>query len=207
MKKLSFFLVVAFMSTLILDSCTVQKRYHRKGFNVNWNHTSIGGKNDKIKASNETVEEEIVEINESKAIEKKIKNEVPTYSNEEVSDLSSTNEEISISISFPDENKLNSNKSLETKNKNNSTFNSQKKSIKKNLESRNIQSFESNETSSKTIDTLTLILIILCFILPPLAVAIATDLDLKPILWNLVWCILGVLPGIIHALIHVSRNR
>ena len=66
MKKLSLFLVVAFMSTLILDSCTVQKRYHRKGFNVNWNHTSIGGKKDKKMDAYSSSEEEVAEVKEVK---------------------------------------------------------------------------------------------------------------------------------------------
>lgn len=116
MKKLGLYLVIAFLSTLILDSCTIQRRYHRKGFNVNWNHTSIGGKKDKIKVSNETIEEEIVEVKESKTIEKEVKNEVSAYSNETTSDFASTTEEVSILSTLPTENKLNSNKSLEIKN-------------------------------------------------------------------------------------------
>jgi hypothetical protein len=32
---------------LMITSCTVQRRYHRKGFNINWNHSSIGIKKDK----------------------------------------------------------------------------------------------------------------------------------------------------------------
>ena len=47
MKKLGLLFVVAFIASLSLDSCSIQKRYHRKGFTVNWNHTSIGGKKDK----------------------------------------------------------------------------------------------------------------------------------------------------------------
>lgn len=35
---------------LLITSCTVQKRYHRKGFNINWNHISIGNsKENKLK--------------------------------------------------------------------------------------------------------------------------------------------------------------
>jgi uncharacterized membrane protein YqaE (UPF0057 family) len=207
MKKRGLLLVIVFMSILILDSCTVQKRYHRKGFNVNWNHTSIGIKRDKIKISNETIEEEIVVIKDSKSLENGLKNEVLAYSIEETSDFASSNNEVSILESIKAENKLNTTKSVETKNEKKSTFNSRKKSIRKNLNVRSKQVLESKKTLNSTMDGLTIILIVLCFILPPLAVAIATDLDLKPILWNLIWCLLGVIPGMIHALIHVSRNR
>lgn len=63
MKKLSLLLVVALTTTLFLDSCSVQKRYHRTGFNVNWNHTSIGIKKDRHKiVTEDAVEEEVAEI-------------------------------------------------------------------------------------------------------------------------------------------------
>jgi uncharacterized membrane protein YqaE (UPF0057 family) len=104
MKKLSLFLVVAFISTLILDSCTVQKRYHRKGFNVNWNHTSIGGKKDKKLDSYSSSEEEVADLKEMKAPEKVVKNEVSAYSNEETNDFASTTDEISVIANSKTEN-------------------------------------------------------------------------------------------------------
>lgn len=207
MKKLSLLLVIAFMTTLFLDSCTVQKRYHRKGFNVNWNHTSIGSKKDKSKISYEAIDEEITEVKESRASENVIENETSDISKESSFDFASSTDEVAILASLPTENKLNTNKRIEIEAEKKSTFDAQKKSIKKNIEVRKKKIVESKNTSNKTMDGLTIILIILCFILPPLAVAIATDLDLKPIIWNLILCFLGVIPGIIHALIHVSRNR
>ena len=51
-----------------------------------------------------------------------------------------------------------------------------------------------------------IILYILCFMIPPIAVGLATDWDLKPVIINLLLCFLFVVPGIIHALIVVSRN-
>jgi hypothetical protein len=106
MKKLSLFLAVAFMSTLILDSCTVQKRYHRKGFNVNWNHTSIGGKKDKNKVSYDSVEEEIAVVKEIKPEVKEVTNVASVYSQESTSDFASISDEISVVASLPTENKL-----------------------------------------------------------------------------------------------------
>lgn len=50
----------------------------------------------------------------------------------------------------------------------------------------------------------TLVLIVLCFFIPFLAVGLKTDWSIS-VLWNLLWCCLGVIPGIIHALIVVTR--
>jgi len=205
MKKLSLLLVVAFMSTLILDSCSVQKRYHRKGFNVNWNHTSIGGKKDKNKVAYDSSEEEIAEVTEVKATENVVKNEMSAYSNEATSDLASTTDEISVVTSLPAENKFVEKKSTE-KQVENKIINGSKKMLKKiipSVKAKNQVKTNSNNSSDVPI----VLLYILCFIFPPVAVGLATDWDLTPVLWNIVWCVLCGLPGVIHALIHVSRNR
>jgi uncharacterized membrane protein YqaE (UPF0057 family) len=47
-------------------------------------------------------------------------------------------------------------------------------------------------------------LIILAIILPPVAVAIYTNLGM-PTLWNLLWCCCGYLPGPIHAVYVLTR--
>lgn len=48
------------------------------------------------------------------------------------------------------------------------------------------------------------VLYVLAIILPPVAVGLATDWQ-KPVIFNILWLLLGGLPGIIHALIVVSR--
>lgn len=55
-------------------------------------------------------------------------------------------------------------------------------------------------------DTDTLLLVILCFILPPLAVYLKYDEAGKPFIVNIILTLLCGLPGIIHALIHVLRK-
>ena len=49
------------------------------------------------------------------------------------------------------------------------------------------------------------VLIVLAILIPFVAVGIKTDWGL-PVLWNLLWCLLGFVPGIIHALIVVTRK-
>ncbi len=54
MKKLFFFTFCAFLFTLFLSSCSVQKRYHRKGFTVNWNQIGFSVKNNKKSKTSES---------------------------------------------------------------------------------------------------------------------------------------------------------
>jgi uncharacterized membrane protein YqaE (UPF0057 family) len=49
--------------------------------------------------------------------------------------------------------------------------------------------------------------IVLCFFIPFVAVGFATDWDATTIIINLLWTLLCGIPGIIHAIIIVSRNK
>lgn len=55
-------------------------------------------------------------------------------------------------------------------------------------------------------DVPTGLLYVLCFFIPLLAVGLATDWDIKKVLINILWTMLCVVPGIIHAFIVVSKN-
>lgn len=58
---------------------------------------------------------------------------------------------------------------------------------------------------SVTADTDTLLLVILCFILPPLAVYLKYDDAGTPFLVNVILTLLFWVPGVIHALYHVLK--
>lgn len=210
MKKLSLFLVVAFMSTLILDSCTVQKRYHRKGFNVNWNHTSIGGKKDKNKVSYDSVEEEIAEVKEIKSEVKEVTNVASTYSYDATSDFASTSDEISIVSSLPTENKL------ITKNQSNeinvfAPANDSKevkvanKKFKGTIAEMKVKKFQEKGSSVEPWVYLLLILLV------PFGTTIAMYLYegswTGRVTTNLILTLLCGLPGLIHALVVIFGNR
>lgn len=47
MKKLSLFFITALLGAYLINSCSIERRYHRTGFNVNWNNASIKMKKDK----------------------------------------------------------------------------------------------------------------------------------------------------------------
>lgn len=51
-----------------------------------------------------------------------------------------------------------------------------------------------------------ILLYILCFIIPPVAVGLATDWETKPVIINIILTLLCGIPGIIHAIIVVSKN-
>jgi uncharacterized membrane protein YqaE (UPF0057 family) len=55
-------------------------------------------------------------------------------------------------------------------------------------------------------DVPTGLLYVLCFFIPWVAVGLATDWDVKTIVYNILWTLLCGIPGIIHAIIIVGRN-
>jgi uncharacterized membrane protein YqaE (UPF0057 family) len=210
MKKLSLFLVVAFMSTLILDSCTVQKRYHRKGFNVNWNNTSIGGKKDKNKVSYDSVEEEIAEVKEIQPEVKELTNVASTYSYDANSDFASTSDEIAVVSSLPIENKLiTQNESNEVNVfapvNNSKEVKVANKKFKGTIAEMKVKKFQEKGFSVEPWVYLLLILLV------PFGTTISMYLYegswTKRVTLNLILTLLCGLPGLIHALVVIFGNR
>ncbi len=69
-----------------------------------------------------------------------------------------------------------------------------------------ISNTTATETQSGPIDDDTLLLVILAFLLPPLAVYLKYNEAGKPFIVNVILTLLCGLPGVIHALIHVLRD-
>jgi uncharacterized membrane protein YqaE (UPF0057 family) len=210
MKKLGLLLVVAFMSTLILDSCTVQKRYHRKGFNVNWNHTSIGGKKDKNKVSYESSEEEVAEVKETKSTVKEVTNVASAYSNEVTTDFASTTDEISLVATVPVENKLNTRNESKEINilapvSNSKEVKVSNKKYKGTIAEMKMKKFQEKGSSVEPWVYLLLILLV------PFGTTIAMYLYegswTSRVTLNLILTLLCGLPGLIHALVIIFGNR
>ncbi|MDI1234067.1 MAG: YqaE/Pmp3 family membrane protein [bacterium] len=62
-------------------------------------------------------------------------------------------------------------------------------------------------TKPNNMNDVPLVLIyILCFFIPPIAVGLITDWDATPVISNILWTLLCGIPGIIHALIVVGRE-
>jgi uncharacterized membrane protein YqaE (UPF0057 family) len=203
MKNFTKISVLALAAAIVLNACSVQQRYHRKGFNVNWNHTSIKVKNDKNKAvvEEEVLTEEVAKITPKKSAYDAIENN--TYASTQDAQLIET---VKVFSSV----EMNEAATIETTSTSftapTSTEKAEKiakKSPQKMMEKAVKKSTSSNQSS----EVPTVLLFILCFIIPPVAVGLATDWDLTPVLWNVVWCLLCGFPGVIHAIIHVLRNR
>ena len=210
MKKLSLLLVVAFMSTLILDSCSVQKRYHRKGFNVNWNHTSIGGKKDKNKVAYDSSEEEIAEVTEVKATENVVKNEISAYSNEATSDLASTTNEISVVTSLPAENKLVTKSESEEINVIAPVNNSKEVKVSNKKFKGTIAEMKKKSLQNNGAATELWVYLLLMFLVPfgtTIAMYLYEGSWTKRVTVNLILTLLCGLPGLIHALVVILGNK
>lgn len=206
MKNVTKIVAAALVSAVVLSACSVQQRYHRKGFNVNWNHTSIKVKNDKNKvtSSEETESQEIVAKNVR----------VTNYVTETAPISASTHDEFDGVIETQSQTlaTVEANESVQINvvklNKKETEQNIQSNQNLSKKEARQIIKKEKKENSSnKSSDVPTLLLFILCFIIPPVAVGLATDWDMTPVLWNVVWTLLCGFPGVIHAIVHVLRNR
>jgi uncharacterized membrane protein YqaE (UPF0057 family) len=211
MKKLSLFLVVAFMSTLILDSCTVQKRYHRKGFNVNWNHTSIGGKKDKKMDAYSSSEEELAEVKEVKSTSKiESNNESANYSAVEVNDFASTSDQLESVLNSSTENVLvskNEAKEISISPSVNET-NKIKVSAKKfkgTIAKAKLKEF--NQKGSLVENWVYLVLILLVPFGTVISMYLYEGSWTKRVTLNLILTLLCGLPGFIHALVVIFGNK
>jgi uncharacterized membrane protein YqaE (UPF0057 family) len=208
MKKLSLFLSASLMSALLFNSCSVERRYHRTGLNINWNHASVNIK--KSKTHSDVATEDLQQ--EDVAVIRKAENNVVTkstvISNEIVapesktaytevqtnSDLASINDEMVLnhkSSTAVDEVVI-------ATTKNNTTKEISKKDVVKHAKS--IKNTSGGDVPLG-------LLYVLCILIPFVAVGLATDWDVKTVIINLLWCLLCGLPGIIHAFIVVSRNK
>ena len=88
MKKFALLLTAAFTMTLVLDSCSVQKRYHRKGFTVNWNNASVKMNKNRKVIHSESTQEETVVSNLKKT--EKLKNKYETPASNDVATAQNT---------------------------------------------------------------------------------------------------------------------
>ena len=193
MKKL---FLLGFTASLLAVSCTVQKRLHNPGYHVTWKsrYKSVD-KNDLM--TKETISDEKVNSEDLAIVEnaKEIENEPFVIINSE-----NSNDSFSYTT---------------TENKTKSNTNNTVKSLKSGNEKSSMSKFmaikklakKATKSSNSDDDLLLILLVILCFLIPPLAVAIASDWDLIKILISLILTILFWFPGIIYALYIVLKDR
>ena len=207
MKKFAILLTAALAMTLLLDSCSVQKRYHRKGFTVNWNNTSVKMKKNRQVIHSESIQEDIV-VSESKKTEKLInKYETPIKIDLANKNL---NHPVAIDMLFNGPQNNIGEEKIESKKFNNAISNralskKEVKSTKK--EAKAIVKEIKKEQKKQGSNTDTALLVILALFFPPLAVYLYEGYWTDRCTVNLILSLLCGLPGIIHALIVVLEGR
>lgn len=219
MKKLSLLLVVALSTTLFLDSCSVQKRYHRTGFNVNWNHTSIGIKKDRHKiVSEDVVEEEIAvvekatptsvtvaskDVNVQEVATPQVVNVYQALENENA--VASNDQALStVNVSAKSTVASNENISLDSK----SNFKS--RLAQKNASKKQVQEMKQKFVVNKSSSTETWVYLLLILLVPfgtTIAMYLYEGSWTSRVTVNLILTLLCGLPGLIHALIIIFGNK
>jgi uncharacterized membrane protein YqaE (UPF0057 family) len=212
MKKLSLILIATSLGALLINSCSIERRYHRTGFNVNWNNTSVKIKKDKnsnhYEIDNQLVENEITPTKSSE-------NRALTYSNLNDNSIAGTaeepiftneNNEIANNFDTPNEDESNSKNTSKTtltdKFENNLVSNSEMKNrIGKDTK---VKELVRKKTAG---DEDTILYIVLAFLIPPLAVYLYEGSWTKRCTVNLILTLLCGLPGVIHALVVILGNK
>lgn len=175
------------LSAILVTSCSIEKRHYRNGFYVNWNKsndniTLAANEKQTVGAPNETVansqQENFVET--TTAVQDVNEKDVDLTINGNKNELSVTGaDQTTVAAPGVKENTVVANKQI--------------------LKKAQKQAQKSGGDVPKGL------LIVLCFLLPWLAVGLATDWDVKAVIINLLWS-LTCIGGIIHALIVVNRN-
>jgi uncharacterized membrane protein YqaE (UPF0057 family) len=208
MKKL---LLAVLVVGFAISSCSIEKRLHQKGFNVEWNKNLGSLKKDKKQKQDfvtSEVEEEIAVVS-PKTIE------APSVNNNNslLVDGVTLNESNETSV-LVEENTNNEVYSQESETLNTAKIEKVKKAIRapKASSSKKVSIDNKTLASTKIVkkalkdDVPTGLLYVLCFFIPWVAVGLATDWDVKTIVYNILWTLLCGIPGIIHAIIIVGRN-
>ena len=201
MKKIATLFTILFAMILVLDSCSVQKRYHRKGFTVNWNNASVKMNKNRKVIHSESIQKDIV-VSNSKKTEKLTKTYQAPAKNYIVHNDTSHPSAIDLSLN-------NSEAKIRDKisNKESSTRELSKievKSTKKDAKA--IIKVIKKEQKKQGANTDIVLLVLLAILLPPLAVYLYEGYWTDRCTINLILTLLCGL-GIIHALVVILGNR
>jgi uncharacterized membrane protein YqaE (UPF0057 family) len=204
MKKL---LLAVLVVGFTISSCSIEKRLHQKGFNVEWNKNLGSLKKDKKEiqeyVSSEAVEEIAVVSNKTSKVPSVNNNSaisVDGVTLNESNDASVFVEDITTNEVNSEVSSVVNNTKTEKVNSSSKASSSKEVASNKTMNSTKIVKKANNKDVSKGL------LYLLCFFIPWVAVGLATDWDVKTVVINLLWTCLCGIPGIIHAIIIVGRN-
>ena len=203
MKKIALLLSATFVMILFLDSCSVQKRYHRKGFTVNWNNAFVNMKKNRKVVHTESIQEDAIVTNniEKQKLTRNYKTLVSM-------DIAST------SVAVPTLTHTAPSIAAQTSVKSQAvTFEHTAKEISKEdakstkKDAKEIIKAIKKEQKKQGSNTDLVLLVILALLIPPLAVYLYEGYWTERCTINLILTLLCGLPGVIHALIVILGNR
>ena len=212
MKKLSLFIILATLGTLLFNSCSVERRYHRKGLNVNWNNTSVKIKKDR-NHNNSNVE--LIDENWTEDYNTNRENEsnVITYSDLKDNSVAVNSEELVLT---------HEKKQLETTTnasiKHDVNYSSSATSATKQEIGKSTLKFKKRIGKGEEVKVLhpqksgiddddLVLCIVLAFFIPPLAVYLFEGSWTNRCTVNLILTLLCGLPGVIHALVVILSGK
>jgi uncharacterized membrane protein YqaE (UPF0057 family) len=200
MKKI---LLITASILFMVASCTVEKRVYRNGFNVQWHAMNGHSKKDKN-----------TEINSIEEVETVAKVVISPKENSKTASVYELPTQEVVAVAQNDEASIQANSVSTTpqvvnvKGMADQTISvNQKNKEVKQISKQEMKALRKVVNSQKQSDDVPVgLLYVLCFFFPFIAVGIVTDWDISTVLINLLWTLLCGIPGVIHALIIVSRN-
>ncbi len=215
MKTTKLFLIVLIISSSILSSCSVQKRYHRDGLNISWSHSSLK----KDKNTDQTAED--TELNTMTQRVEYTYNEMQSQSADNVAEAENTVSSTEFtSNSVPTETQEIENTTVSDASPVSVPKNTEKKQTlakKQGEQSLNTKTMKQQSTDFKKAvksnkkandDDEYILYVILAFIIPPLAVFLYEGSEwTQRCTVNLLLTFLCGIPGLIHALVIILGKR
>lgn len=192
MKKTNKILGLIAATAIILSSCSMEKRQHLAGYHIEWKHK----KSDPIAKT------------DKKDNENKTKTIFATTNNNQKTETQITNY-----ITIPSSSEIIETRLDETSNAKQlvaSTLKSNQVITKKeHIPFKKLAVLKAAKKALKTPaaggDISKSVYIILAIFIPFVAVGLATDWGMETV-WNILWCLLCGIPGIIHAFIILKRK-
>lgn len=188
-----FYLGIAL--SVVVSSCTIEKRVYNSGYHVTWKNGKTISEQNEFEASNRVVSPEEESIETITSIENPSQKSVIETTKTQTSTLNA--KEVNTN------NPLNEKEVVSSKSQGNTMSSSKKKTgnIKSSAERLNKTHDQSKNQNDDTV--MLVLLLILCFLIPPLAVGIKTDWEMRKLLISLILTFFFWLPGIIYALLIV----
>ncbi len=196
MKKIKQISFIALAITFILSSCTVERRLHNSGFHVKWNKSHSTSETE-VSVNEDKKVDEVVEISTNSE-----NNEVAVRENEAFNagaiDAIELNENVSLKTNKKtlDEEAIEAVSTQKNEGKLNTRFEHRKAKLE----------FKKAVKNNSSMSDMDILLLILCFLIPFLAVGLATDWDVTKVLICLILSLLFWIPGIIYALLVVLNK-